>query len=410
MEEMEKFSDLTEKKSHKGIICAILIVLLVGLIGFGYYYKNKPDVIFKTAANKAYKALNANIANGKSKADLDMAFNISVDGESLLITEDVKPIVDLVNDLLFKFSVYEDLDSNIYKLDLKADYKKNEVINVGAYYENKKAYVNLNDLFDKVIYTDIDLEEVTNKISKADVKVLLEELSKALDKALDKASFTSEKVDLNGSKVTRNKLTINNENKDQMIKAMVDYLKNSDKFIKALVKVTGETEANVKELLNEEVNIPKLDENIVLSMYTKGLNNSLVKASVGMGDKELLTVTETSKNNYEVSMSEEGIDFKCNVKSENENKVSATCSTSVEKIKISYTFNVNVDKNYKLEKPNTSNAVSFENLTEEDTAKIMENLTKKDALQELMGVISSLSGQFSEEIDVEPVEPIEDFE
>ena len=40
-EQMEQFTDLMEKKGHKGLICGVLVVLVLGLLAFGYFYKNK---------------------------------------------------------------------------------------------------------------------------------------------------------------------------------------------------------------------------------------------------------------------------------------------------------------------------------------------------------------------------------
>ena len=111
MEEMEKFSDLTEKKSHKGIVCGLLIVLLLGLIGFGYYYKSKPEVVFKLAANRAYKGFSVKQLKSKSKVDLDLAFNVKADENSEAVEEDAKKVFDIVNDMLLKLSIYEDDDN-----------------------------------------------------------------------------------------------------------------------------------------------------------------------------------------------------------------------------------------------------------------------------------------------------------
>lgn len=411
MEGMEQFSDLTEKKSHKGIICGILIVLLLGLIGFGYYYKSKPNVVFKMAVNRAYKGFNVKTLSSKSKTDFDLAFNLNVNGESDLINEDAKELINLINAMLLKFSIYEDGDNNIYKLDFGADYKNKELINVGAYYENKKVYLDLNDLYDKVIYDELDLEEYTKKINKDDLKTVLDEYYKALNKALDKGTFATEKIELDGSKVTKNKLIINNKNKDEMFNALIGYLRNSDKLIKALSKITEMEVSEVKEMLNSEMSIPELEQSIELSVYTKGLMSKVVKASIGMAGMELLTITKTSDKNYEVAIPQSlGVDFKCNINEKTTNDVTVKCSLGVENITASYVMNIKVDDKYKLEKPNLENAISFEDMEEEDTESIMKKLTEKDGVKDLLEVVSSIGKNFFPQVEDESfeIEPIEE--
>ncbi len=410
MEEMEKFSDLTEKKSHKGIVCGLLIVLLLGLIGFGYYYKSKPEVVFKLAANRAYKGFSVKQLKSKSKVDLDLAFNVKADENSEVVEEDAKKVFDIVNDMLLKLSIYEDDDNNIYKVDIEADYKNKELVAVDAYYENKKVYLDLNDLYDKLIYDEVDLEEFTKKVDKDDIKVVIDEYYKALNKALDKGTFTTEKVELNGSKVTKNKLIINNDNKDEMFNALMGYLRNSDKLIKALSKITEMEVSEVKEMLNSEMSVPELQQSIELSVYTKGLMSKVVKASVGMDGMEILTLSKVSDKNYELAIPKSlGVDFKCNINEKNTNNAAIKCSLSAEGLTMSYEMNVKVDDNYKLEKPNLEKAISYEDVKEEDTADIMKKLTEKDGVKELLEAFSAIEKNFFPQIEDESfeIEPIE---
>lgn len=413
MEEMEQFSDLTTKKSHKGLFCGILIVLLLGLIGFGYYYKSKPDVVFKLAVNRAYKGFNAKTLKSKSKVDFDMAFNLKVDGKSEFVDDKVKEVFDVINNMFLKFSLYEDKENNIYKLDLDAEYRNKELINVGAYYENKKVYLNLNDLYDKLIYDEVDLEEYTNKVNKEDVENIVNEYYKALNKALEKGTFATEKVELNGSKVTKNKLIINDSNKDAMLNELMNYLKNSDKFVKAVSKTSGMEESDVKEMLSSEMDIPELGEDIELSVYTKGLMSKVVKVSVGIGGMELMTITKTSDKNYELAMPESlGVDFKCNINEKATNSAEFKCSMGVENVTMAFVMNVKVDEKYKLEKPNLEKAVLYKDISEKDSDSIMEKLTAKEGVKDLVEAFESIMEKYMSSnegpIEIDPVD--EDFE
>ena len=183
--------------------------------------------------------------------------------------------------------------------------------------------------------------------------------------------------------------------------------------MKALVNISGEKEADLKKELTQSTELPDIKGNIIIAMYTKGFNNDVVKVTLGDDKSEPLAIVETSKNNYEMKLSAEGFEFKCNVKTDGSKNTEMKCSTEIEKIKLGYTMNIKVDDNYKLEKPaiKEDELVKFEDVNEEDVGKIMENLTNKDAVKELMGVVSSLMEQFSGNVDVEPIveEPIEEI-
>ena len=406
-EQMEQFTDLMEKKGHKGLICGVLVVLVLGLLAFGYFYKNKPEIVFKIAANKTFKSFKIEDL-AKIKTDGDLAFYVNVNGKSELVTDEIKEVFNVLNNMLFKFSVYEDLDKKIYKLDMSADYNKKELLNIGAYYEDNKVYLDLKDLYDKIIYDEVKITDELD-IDKNDVKVLIEEYFAALDKGLVKAKYEKEKVELDGSKAIKNKLIINNDNINEVYKTIVDYLANSDKFMKALANISDEKEADLKKELTQDIDIPKLEGDIVISLYTKGFNNKVFKVSAGINELEILSVNEKSRDNYEVVMNADGIELKCNIKSENDKKVELKCSTAIEKLEIGYTMNVNVDKNYKFEKPKyeENKLIKFSDIKEEDSEKIMKNLAEKDAIEELSDVFESMMKQISPEIEIEPEEEIQ---
>ena len=383
-EKMEVFTDVVEKKGPKGLICAILVILLLGLIGFGYYYKNKPEVVFKTALNKAFKLAKNNVQEDKAQVDFDFKFNLSSNMDEL------KEVEDLFNNLKFRGSIYEDLSNKVYNLNVKADYRNSEVINLGAYYENEKAYLNLNDLFDKLIYADVKLSELSIDITDEDIKVLLDETHNALMKSLEKCNISKEKVDLDGSKATKNVILINDKNIGEVVNAYINYVKGSDKYVNVLAKVSGLKVEEIKELLNENIEVPELGTTIEIALYTRGLLGNVVKFSVNVAGMELISVTNTAKNTYEMKMGAMGYEVKVVAKEESKDKMSVVLSTEIEGVKFGYTMNISVNRNAKLEKPDTSKAISYEELTEEDLEKIETNLTKKDGLQDLIELFESM--------------------
>ena len=379
----------------KGLIIGMILlcVVLIGGCGFLYFYKSKPERVFTSIIDKADKKIKNNIEVNQLKEDIELSIKVEAG-------EEYKAISDLINNLLLKISVNTDLKTNETNLGLKADYKNKEMANISAYYDSKNVYVNLNDLFDKVIAAELNLDEEKIDINVEDVKNIYNEVFEAFKLAIKEGTYSKKSVDLNGSKVTQNTLTINNKNKDKMVNAFINYLKDNDKFITAVSNLSGESKDEIKKSINEDFKIDKLDKEYNLSIYTKGFDDDFVKFSLGT-DKELISFTETSKNNYEFKVDVDGEKMTCNIKEENELSSTASCSVDVLGIKVTTNAKVNIKQNEKVVKPNIENTINYVELTEEDMNTIMENLNKKDGFSDFMGVISTLMPTEEPEFEIE---------
>ena len=379
----------------KGLIIGMILlcVVLIGGCGFLFFYKSKPERVFTSIIEKANKKIKNNIEVNQLKEDIELSIKVEAG-------EEYKAISDLINNLLLKISVNTDLKTNETNLGLKADYKNKEMANISAYYDSKNVYVNLNDLFDKVIAAELNLNEEKIDINVEDLKTIYNEVFEAFKIAIKEGTYSKKSVDLNGSKVTQNTLTINNENKDKMVNAFVNYLKDNDKFITAVSNLSGESKDEIKKSINEDFKIDKLDKEYNLSIYTKGFDDDFVKFSLGT-DKELISFTETSKNNYEFKVDVDGEKMTCNIKEENELSSTASCSVNVLGIKVTTNAKVNIKQNEKVVKPNIENTINYVELTEEDMNTIMENLNKKDGFNDFMNVISTLMPTEEPEFEIE---------
>lgn len=377
---MEEVTTNVAKKSHKGLIVGIVVVLalvLLGVLGYFYFHKNKPEDVFSSLVKSFDKQVN-NTTTGYKQLKTNFELSLNVDAG-----EEYKSITDIVNNVLLKISVNSDLNTKELLANVKAEYKNKNVIDVDAFYTDSKLYVDLKDLFDKTLYTDVEVDDEEVNVTVDDVQVLYTEVSAAVKKALKEGLYTQESTELNGSKVTKNVLTINNDNREAIVKAAVDYLKSSDKFLETVAKISKETKEEVKADLEEDLEFDKLENDIKVAVYTKGLTNRVVKFAVET-DKEIISVTEVKKNNYDFVIKDDDSEAKCSIVSESETKANGTCNMEVEGIKISYTVKVETERNVKLEKPDTSKAVKFEDLSDEETYKILENAMKKDGLNDLL--------------------------
>ena len=178
-----EFIEVNKKSPVATILCVVLIVALLGVIGFGFVYKNKPEVVFSSLVNKVSKETKKKVDFKQSKLDFDLSLNVDAGSE-------YKTYTDLINNILLKMSVNTDLNTKEVSATIKADYKSKELLNVDAYYGNKTAYINLNDLFDKVISSPVEIEESNVKLTQDDINTLTEEVINAFKAALKEGKYS----------------------------------------------------------------------------------------------------------------------------------------------------------------------------------------------------------------------------
>ena len=382
--DMEVFSDLVEKKKNHKWILVVLIVLLLGVIGFGYYYVTRPDVVFSTLLNRAYKEANKTSEEYKQmKVILDM--NASVD-----MGDEYKEFTDIIKNISINTSINYDSTNDTFALSLKADYKKKELASANMYYENKGVYVELKNLLDKLIKIDVEDENDIN-ITDEDINILFEEVYNALKSTLKVAEYTSSKEKVNGESTNKYTLVINNKNKTILVNSFIDYLLNSEDFINTVVKISETTKDEVLKVLNGSKDVEDLEKDIYVSVYVKSFTNELVKFEVSTKDDVLMTFSEVSKSVYKMEMSIEGVKVIATItEDEKNNKANIVYDIESDVFNAKLTLNMAYVFNEKIQKPNIENSVAIEELTKDDQNTILEKLMENEGVGELMNVFSSL--------------------
>lgn len=384
--DMEVFSDLIEKKRNYKWILVVLIILLLGVIGFGYYYVTRPDVVFNTLLNRAYKEANKTSEEYKQmKVSLDM--NASVD-----MGDEYKEFTDIIKNISINTSINYDSTNDTFALNLKADYKKKELASANMYYENKAVYVELKNLLDKLVKIDVE-DELENdiNITDDDINTLFEEVYKALKSTLKVAEYTSSKEKVNGESTNKYALVINNKNKTVLVNSFIDYLSNSEDFINTVVKISETTKEEVLKVLNESKDVEDLENDLYVSVYVKPFTNELVKFEISTKDDVLMTFYEVSKSVYKMEMSIEDVKFIVTIsEDEKNNKASIVYDIESDEFNAKLTLNIAYVFNEKIQKPNIENSVAIEELNEDDQNAVLEKLMENDGVVELMNVFSAL--------------------
>ena len=387
-EVIDDFADLKEKKSGFKYLLIFFIVLLLGIIGFGYYYVTQPDVVFTTLLNKVYKE-----ALDKEKFEqlkMTTNMNIKIDAK-----EEYKEYIDIINNINLKMNEHIDLTDSTFKLEIGADYKEKLLANLNAYYKDNIMYFELKDILDKVVKFDLNdiMDEVKlNDSYVKDIEIIINNLYEALKVTLKKGTYLSSDVKVNGNNVSKNELIINNGNKGTLVNTFIDYLLNSNDFINSISRVTNKEKQEVIDFLNESKKLEDLEEEIHISIYTKKLTNDFVKLEVANKENVTWSLTLEKENVYKIETKDlNGINNVSTITIDEKNdKVNIVSEVSFNDIKITINIDASIIYNEKIEKPNVENAITIEELSEDDTNKVMDNLMKNEGISEIMKVIEKV--------------------
>lgn len=271
---------------------------------------------------------------------------------------------------------------------------------------------------------------------------ILKSVTKALTKSLDTEYMEkeSDEVEVAGKeiKVTKHSYTFNDDAVSDMIKSIATTLLDDSDFISNLAKATGQDKSDIKDALKEmkdEAKDIEFDGKIVLNVYTKGLLNKIVGLSLDVDKKEYLSIYSYGKNaeltidnhsdgysqvKVNVKAEKDGKETKVTVKYNGEKVATAkvrefseekidfdfeityqeetikgsiyfTCKESKKDITGEYKVKVEYDDQYlsaegkygveskdELDKVDTSNAVSADDVDEEEILENLEKIAEKD--------------------------------
>ena len=279
---------IKEKKSRKGIVILVsIIILILALLISGYFYLSSPKRIITGYTNSLYDSFEKD--TGVNYDSINMNLNIipTING-----IED-KNIENVINKLGFALSGGIDYKNKTLKYNLMIDYDKENLLNVDMKY-NKDLYLKLNNLYDNSVkIEDNNFSDVFKKSETKDLKVVVKGYIDAFNSSLkDKYINTKNK---NGYKVVTIDLT--GDNYKMISKDISNKLLNNKEFIKSYANMNDEEEKEVKEDLKD------IDDGefngIKVSLYTKGLTNKTKKVLLESEDTKI-EVELLKDNNYNV--------------------------------------------------------------------------------------------------------------
>lgn len=392
---------MESKKKNNGLIIIILLLLAIcgGVLGYLY---GKKSITPKT---KFVKVM-SNYLEKNNIEDLEELFkgNFTVN-----TTNDFKVNVDseeLVSGKLNINNIHKD-DEQYTEISLGDG---SDSLKGNVYLKDNKAYVKLNDVFDKYYYMNMESDST-------DYVDAFKELKKSIVKVVNEY-FTDDKFTLTKDS-NNDKISISLTGKDgaTLVLKFYEEIKNNDKILglftdddTSLDEVKAELKEDIDNLKEE---IDSYSDEVVIS-YDIYLNkNKLVKQEITIEDMVLTIIGEDSgditlisagttivsgaynKDNLNLKINTDMINAELSINRQNikEDKISGDYKTVVKLtsggsvINILINTNIKYDKNANIPSVDLSGTKSFDEISDSELEKIYSKLYP--ILEPIMGNIDN---------------------
>lgn len=283
----------------KKCIITFSFALLVSFIGFNVYQKvvNTPKKIFIDAINSLstdYKYFdniqNINYSFPYNNFTYDGVIDINIVSsllESLKVDndyQDILKIIDYLNQLQFNYKLQKN-DQELL-LDINSVYKDKN-LSFTYYVNNLDHYIKLNNYDETYIKINELVEKIKNNfIYIEDTNYLFDFIKNSFIKNLSDDYFKTKKeeINLNGKKISVNKniLTLDYQNMNTILSAIVSDLKNDDKASGMLTNIIPNLDNFNIEIIDDR------DAVIYFNTYTD--NNKLIKYELEVDNIDYLNL------------------------------------------------------------------------------------------------------------------------
>lgn len=371
------FTEKEKKKVNRGnvapvVVVILVIIALVALLFFGgrYYLSSRNNI--KILVDNYFNYLEENIANTNSKSS-SLKFNVKGDTNG-----DDGKVFKILNNLDFTINYDIDYKNDIVNLDLNTNYYGDKLININTYIENNTLYFYSGDLYNKYIEYKIDKDGNGEKVTKEDIKILVNGIKNAIRESLKDEYFTKSNEKVDGKTLNKVELNLNDSNTKRINEDIINCLLRNDSFIDSTAKLMGKDRDEVKGLFNDELNNIKDEEytDTTISLYTKFTKFVMLEIK---DDNDKLTIKkEDNIYSYKLEGSE-SYNGTIEVNSSNENYNIIIKDNDNLEINISGNFN----KNTEVDKKDVSNSVTIDKITENEKEEIFDKVSKNKAFKRI---------------------------
>lgn len=365
MEENKK--ETPTKKSNKGLVAVLAIIVIAILVGVGYYFlrPTSPKDVFVGGINSAFESSEKQLAEEVKKINTTVTLSGNIESSD----EEINQVAKYINEGKMSYNVQLDKETKKILLSANIDYKDENLLSGKLYYANgdENVYLYVQDLFDKyfkfnlkeAVKNEDDLSSIQNMfngdvsttVGKIDSKKVVTILKDTIVSNLKDEYFTKEKVD----GLTKNTMKLTITELKQMIKNITTSLKDNQEFLNCFEK-KEEIKEGLEDLLKEidETDADEEISNIEVSIYTKGMKNEVEKFEIKLtnskSEQMIINITETEEGKFVIDAD----------------------IPEVGKVKLN--LEVKNDTNTDIENANVSDSVEINNMSQGDMLKLYGNL------------------------------------
>ena len=444
----------TEKKKKKNklpliiILLVLVVVLFTGVLLFTQKNKSTQNIYYKgidILSSSLTTTFDKTQNNVKDLVNLKMIATIDINSND----KEIKDIIDTFDKLKLSFISQIDYKNKKMNIDTDMIYDDGSILKTNILVKDNIGYLNIPDLYDKPlkVLEDENIDLMFNANNVEDVRVFVSEFSNILKTSLKDEWFskTKEKIEVMGNNVNayNNKLTLTSKSIYELENTIFDKMLQNDKLLDAMSSLTKKNKDEIKTNITDlKSKIKETNESLEISIYLNN-SNELQKVLIKSKTEENEEITEfsmTDVGTFDILVDKEKLGYlilkddiiEMNLKDEEVSitftlkdyyismkmdgygiklEMSLTAKDSKGNIKIlidsldedmNMTLNIDFEEitDAKFNEFNVENAKNIEELTEEDTNKISENLSKNTTLLKLIEDLqtSSLSSIFKTEM------------
>lgn len=289
-----------KKKSNKGLIIGIVLIVLIGLGLLGYFviypyivktYFSDPKNVYESTINAVFKKINTTantLVHQKAIYNLEASFDSNI--------ETLKPYTG------YTYGINLGVDPTNKTFQSGIIIKNSEESTEHSYYEylkDNKEYAKYSSYRGYIYLGEADLQQQTElfssfedmfnnseKLNSEEIEYLSNKLAELLISSIDENKLSKEdaiiKVNNEELKVTNNKYTIDKDVLSNTKQVIVDGLKNDDKALDILARMSDSEKDQVTEyldtLMGQEIEISEDGEEQItyFNIYSYGLKNEIV--------------------------------------------------------------------------------------------------------------------------------------
>lgn len=373
-------------KKRGGLIVGILLFLVVLLVLGGLFYyklvysKNSIQVLL----NGVFDYLDTSLEdNDYDHFTGNFSLEMKMQGEDSSDNE----LYNILNQVSLSGSYGIDYNQNIMSLDFYSDYGDEDLINMNVYTEYGKGYVYLEGLYDKYIESSINNYSDLFEKNTDDYKNILIALKKAINGSLKDEYFTKEKVTIDSKKLTKTTLDLTGNNYQEYYKSFTSILLKDKNFLESFAKVTKQEVKEVEEELQSSL---EEDDGEKIILYTDRFK--FVKIDITSSDGRLVIIDDNGKYSYKLYDGEvEIVSGVVSIKTEdNENIILFSYYDNEELVGVEFTIKSSINKDGKVERKDVSNAVNYNNLSDDEIMSIYFKLMDNKGIVKIIEKIPSL--------------------